>query len=331
MIPMVACWAGVRFPLPRARLARCLEQSGSGSLRSWGPRSWIDTSTHEVVPVVPVFLVTFFEVFLKVTSRRSGAGHLMGWTDRSIATRSMWKMTRGGLQPFYICIASSSTSWCMLLHVSVLSTTRLQVVSDFKRPNGLKLKVLWHGSWHRSWHGRQKKARPSHVWLPTFYLFDLFDLQLTCNWSASDCADSCSLLHLNRSFIATKLRLRTKPRSKEFCSEPPDVAICVHSFTLFFSLVESCPKTARNARWHVFASGWKTARVVVLLFEYGVWVGWGGIITFMWLAYTRDATLLLRQWLGVGWGGIITFMWLAYTRDATLLRQWLGVGWCGVG
>ena len=93
---------------------------------------------------------------------------------------------------------------------------------------------------------------------------------------------------------------------------------------------------------HVFASGWKTARVVVLLFEYGVWVGWGGIITFMWLAYSRDATLLLRQWLGVGWdnhvhvtcvhtcyaaatsvvggwvgwGGIITFMWLAYTRDA---------------
>ena len=28
---------------------------------------------------------------------------------------------------------------------------------------------------------------------------------------------------------------------------------------------------------HVFASGWKTARVVVLLFQYGVWVGWGGV------------------------------------------------------
>ena len=55
---------------------------------------------------------------------------------------------------------------------------------------------------------------------------------------------------------------------------------------------------------HVYASGWKTARVVVLLFEYGGWVGWGGIKTFMWLAYTRDATLLLRQWLGVGWGGV---------------------------
>ena len=311
MIPMVACWAGVRFPLPRARLARCLEQSGSGSLRSWGPRSWIDTSTHEVVPVVPVFLVTFFEVFLKVTSRRSGAGHLMGWTDRSIATRSMWKMTRGGLQPFYICIASSSTSWCMLLHVSVLSTTRLQVVSDFKRPNGLKLKVLWHGSWHRSWHGRQKK-QPWEPWsskaqpcLATHFL------SVWSIWSAADlqliCFRLCWFLQPSASepfLIATKLRLRTKPRSKEFCSEPPDVAICVHSFTLFFSLVESCPKTARNARWHVFASGWKTARVVVLLFEYGVWVGWGGIITLMWLAYTRDATLLLRQWLGVGWGGV---------------------------
>ena len=32
-------------------------------------------------------------------------------------------------------------------------------------------------------------------------------------------------------------------------------------------------------------------------------VGWEKK-TFMRLAYTRDATLLLRQWLGVGWGGV---------------------------
>ena len=107
---------------------------------------------------------------------------------------------------------------------------------------------------------------------------------------------------------------------------------------------KTCVLWARfPVRRDVFPSGWKTARVVVLLFEYGVWVGWGGIITFMWLAYSRDATLLLRQWLGVGWdnnvhvtcvhtcyaaatsvvggwvgygGRIIMFMWLAYTRDA---------------
>jgi hypothetical protein len=30
-------------------------------------------------------------------------------------------------------------------------------------------------------HENREVARPSHVWLPTFYLFDLFDLQLTCN------------------------------------------------------------------------------------------------------------------------------------------------------
>ena len=60
-----------------------------------------------------------------------------------------------------------------------------------------------------------------------------------------------------------------------------------------------------SVKLHVFASGWKTARVVVLLFDYRGWVGRGGIITFMWPAY--------------GWGGIITFVSLAYTRDATLL------------
>ena len=38
--------------------------------------------------------------------------------------------------------------------------------------------------------------------------------------------------------------------------------------------------TVRNANFtpiHVYASGWKTARVVVQLFEYGGWVGWGGV------------------------------------------------------
>ena len=29
--------------------------------------------------------------------------------------------------------------------------------------------------------------------------------------------------------------------------------------------------------YHVYASGWKTARVVLLLFQYGGWVGWGGV------------------------------------------------------
>ena len=46
------------------------------------------------------------------------------------------------------------------------------------------------------------------------------------------------------------------------------------------------------------------------------WVGWGGILTFMYLAYRRGcyaaATSLVRGW--VGWGGILTFMYLAYIR-----------------
>ena len=55
----------------------------------------------------------------------------------------------------------------------------------------------------------------------------------------------------------------------------------------------------------VYASGWKTARVVVLLFQYGGRVGWGGILTFMCLAYTRGcfaaAMSMVRGWVGVGW------------------------------
>ena len=53
-------------------------------------------------------------------------------------------------------------------------------------------------------------------------------------------------------------------------------------------------------------------------------MGWGGILTFMCLAYTRGcfaaATSMLRDW--VGWGGILTFMCLAYTRGCL----WGGVG-----
>ena len=50
------------------------------------------------------------------------------------------------------------------------------------------------------------------------------------------------------------------------------------------------------------------------LFEYGVWVGWGGAITFMLLAISSDATLGLRHGLGfglwvgrggVGWGNAV--------------------------
>ena len=76
---------------------------------------------------------------------------------------------------------------------------------------------------------------------------------------------------------------------------------------------------------HVIASGRKTARVVQLLFEYGVWVGWGGVITFMRLAYTREATLLLRHWLGFGWGnnvhvtcvhaGRVTMLYVMYMKN----------------
>ena len=39
---------------------------------------------------------------------------------------------------------------------------------------------------------------------------------------------------------------------------------------------------------------------------FGVWVGWGGAITFMLLAISSDATLRLRHGLGFGWGGAIT-------------------------
>ena len=69
---------------------------------------------------------------------------------------------------------------------------------------------------------------------------------------------------------------------------------------------------------YVYAGGWKTARVVVLLFQYGSWVGWGGILTFMWLAYARDATLLhVSGWGlgGVGWDiNVSTPQWWRHER-----------------
>ena len=71
-------------------------------------------------------------------------------------------------------------------------------------------------------------------------------------------------------------------------------------------------------------------------------MGWGGMLTFMWSAYSVDATLhtwggggmlnvhvkeehtvsMLRCIHGVG-GGMLTFMWSAYSVDATL-HTWGG-------
>ena len=66
------------------------------------------------------------------------------------------------------------------------------------------------------------------------------------------------------------------------------------------------------------------------------WVGWGGILTFIYHAYRRGcyaaATSLVRGW--VGWGGILTFMYHAYRRGcyaAATSGHWSGVGCGGVG
>ena len=42
-----------------------------------------------------------------------------------------------------------------------------------------------------------------------------------------------------------------------------------------------------------------------------------------------DATLLLRHWAWVGVGGILTFMYLAYTRGCYAAATSLGMGWVG--
>ena len=84
----------------------------------------------------------------------------------------------------------------------------------------------------------------------------------------------------------------------------------------------------------IYASGWKTARVVVpLSWKWGLTgVGWANNVhvtcNLKW-CYAR-ATSWLGVW--VGWGGPITFMLLAISSDATLgLRHGLGFGWGGVG
>ena len=70
-----------------------------------------------------------------------------------------------------------------------------------------------------------------------------------------------------------------------------------------------------------------------LLLRHWSGVGWGGILTFMYLVNTRGwyaaATSLVRGW--VGCGGILTFMYLAYTRGCyaaatSLVRGWVGWG-----
>ena len=93
-----------------------------------------------------------------------------------------------------------------------------------------------------------------------------------------------------------------------------------------------------------------------LLLRHWAWVGWGGILTFMYLAYIRGcyaaATSLgmggvggdinvhvpcLHTWMlrccyvtGHGWGGgILTFMYLAYIRGCYAVATSLGMG--GVG
>ena len=54
----------------------------------------------------------------------------------------------------------------------------------------------------------------------------------------------------------------------------------------------------------VYASGWKTARVDVLLFEYGDWVGWGGILTFMYIPCVHTWMLRRCYVTGQGLGGV---------------------------
>ena len=77
-------------------------------------------------------------------------------------------------------------------------------------------------------------------------------------------------------------------------------------------------------------------------------MGWGGIITFMFLYTHRHGKLIIQElhvhhgsllggWGGMGWGGIITFMFLYTHRHSKLITQELhvhhgsllggGVGW----
>ena len=65
-------------------------------------------------------------------------------------------------------------------------------------------------------------------------------------------------------------------------------------------------------------------------FQYGVWVVWGGAISFKLLVDSSDATLHHGLGFCVGWRGAITFKFCAHLSDAKL-RHGLGfwVGWGG--
>ena len=66
-----------------------------------------------------------------------------------------------------------------------------------------------------------------------------------------------------------------------------------------------------------------------LLLRHWAWVGWGGILTFMYLAYIRGCYAAATV-LGMGGvGGILTFMYLAYIRGCYAVATSLGMG--GVG
>ena len=66
-----------------------------------------------------------------------------------------------------------------------------------------------------------------------------------------------------------------------------------------------------------------------LLLRHWAWVGWGGILTFMYLAYTHGCYAAATS-LGMGGvGGILTFMYLACTRGCYAAATSLGMG--GVG
>ena len=65
-----------------------------------------------------------------------------------------------------------------------------------------------------------------------------------------------------------------------------------------------------------------------LLLRHWAWVGWGGILTFMYLAYTHGCYAAATS-LGMGGVGGVTFMYLAYTRGCYAAATSLGMG--GVG
>ena len=64
--------------------------------------------------------------------------------------------------------------------------------------------------------------------------------------------------------------------------------------------------------------------------QYGVWVVWGGAISFKLLVDSSDATLHHGLGFCVGWRGAITFKFCAHLTDAKL-RHGLGfcLGWGG--